>query len=41
MFYSIENAKIKYGWGFNLFGNLENKVRLGSNISENTKIRRD
>ena len=35
MFYSIENAKIKYGWLYNLFKNL----LLGSNIVGNAKIR--
>ena len=34
----VENAKIRYGWGFNQFKMLK-KFCLGSNIVENTKIR--
>ena len=37
--YIVENAKISYGWRFNLFEMLQ-KVWLGSNIIvENAKIR--
>ena len=34
----VENAKIRYGWGFNLFKMLK-KIWLGSNIVENANIR--
>ena len=37
-FYSIENAKMRYGWDFNLFETLK-KVFLESYIVEDTKIK--
>ena len=36
--YIVENTKIRYGWGFNLFKILK-KFGLGSNIVKNAKIR--
>ena len=38
MSYIVENGKIRYGWGFNLFKMLK-KAWLGSNIVENAKIK--
>ena len=36
--YIVKNAKIRYGWGINIFEMLK-KVWLGSKIVEKAKIR--
>ena len=39
MFSFIENAKIRYGWGFTLLKTQKNKIWLGFYSNENVKIK--